>query len=1555
MSESPNTLLSNSVITWLDLLGEGPISGFIRQTGAYGSDPLCATRYDDVPVRNPDGSYNFNVSGQGYTFNYTLGTTAQSGIPGFQKVENIIPLSSNTRVANPPPGAGPWKPVICSFTTATYPDADSVKVTIRVPALYSQDTNGNINPYSMSYAVDISLNNGPWVQQSAVPGTPAANLQIVGKCTTPYLETTLFSLPKPTVPTASSEWKIRVRRTDQNVLSTNTQNELFVDTIAVVSTNLYAYPNSVLVGTKISADQFASIPSRSYEIAGLLVNVPSGYQPTQYPPYDYNFTRQCDIDLGVKHIGFTVQDPGQLANVYTGTRVAGPGIPTGSVIVATNPNGPYFFTIDQDPTATSTNTAVTFINSNDTGILPAQYPTVWYGNYVSGVWTDNPAWIFNDLLTNPTRGLGDYIQSGAVDKWTLYGIAQYCDQMVDDGAGGLEPNFTCNVVIQQPDDAYSVLLNLASTFRGMLYYGNGAIHPVQTSNKTPSFAFTNANVVDGKFSYSDTAQNTRSTVAMVKWVDPKNGYRENVEYIEDLAGIARYGYQEKQVTAFACTSKGQAYRLGSWTLQSEQLLTETITFQTDLEGFSVQPGEAFAVYDNFRNNRSQGGRVVGFDPTRSLLTLDRNVTLTAGLTYSLTTIIPKFTLDGTGDLTGSNQIPFIDQSQIETYVVTTPPTLTTNQLLISGTFSTGLFIGTPWVLAASGSSSVFQNASFYTCLATAEVEPGKIEVLGLQANTGINFVISTGYTTAGYPVNSGDHSPIDPPTSLTAIEVTGMTVPDNVFYDVIRLTWVAPPSLQLAYFVVSGKEFNQSYTGDTVFGTGYDFPRNSTGQYSFKLAAASYGGVQSSFVSTTLTLTNVNPLGRLKGLSGIQIIEDFDPLYRLSSGYTGFIGTTPTFSWDVLRDANSNPTVDFQFISGYRLSLKSFDDTTDYVTPFTISGNENTSYELPSGMLYNAVGGQQRGFLFKVDTVDIYGNIATGASLKVNNPSLRVPFSSGFVGYNGGILYNVTPAADNDVSGVYVWYNTSSSLVPTPSNVSYVSDNLAGSINNSIYQLTPYYLWYAPVDTFGFTGSRIYGPIPVDPNGSVSGAYFNLSQSIASVSASIAGVAAQVVTVQTALASTGSSLAQWLTYLSVVTSGVTSSASTLINAGITGGSNGTGGAAFATWGFELNANGKAVGVRASATSFTGIGNYSKMTFSGVTLESDSYVPGVRGWQLDPSGNFEGNKGTFRGTLIINSGSTSQILVNGAGILAGKIGGGQSTAFLVSPDEGSLVYSNLTFANGAGLNVAALGVAANASHAGILRLFNGTDQTNWTVSIDGNRGDAFISGGFTGVNFSVRTGVITSNPTATSWKGDPGLNTAGLYVQNDQAGGGLNAVTYGNTSFITLAAAAGSFSSISNLTAGTVGQLISQHYSSGGWYEGTRIKFGILKDGDYPYIQLRTTDNSNNLQSIVLNYDGKLYFQPPNDVFSPNASVYPTPPYVAEPLTNLYRSSANNITTDATLNVANLVSAAAVLAGGNFTALGNIRFGTFTATPATSAGYITITDAGGTTRKLMVGT
>lgn len=1081
--EAPNTLISTQNLRVVDILCEGPISGFITKNGQYGQDPLISTYYDDVPIRNLDGSYNYNISGEGFIFNYALGTVSQTGIGGFQTIENLLPLSSNTRVANPPEGGGPYKTVVTSFTSNTFPDANSIKVTIKIPSLFGQDDQGNTNPYTISYAIDISLNGAPFVEQLSDT--------ITGKCTQPYLKTVTITLPKPGG-YSFYEWKIRVRRTSKNILSIRTQNEIYVDSISVVSSTPFAYPNTAIVATEISANQFSSIPVRSYEIAGLLVKVPNGYTPTKYSYTATPFTRQCDIEINNKNIGFYTQDQSQTLKVYPGMTISGPGIPVGSKILSVSSQAPWAFAIDQNPTATSTNSTVTFTPvEGQYTITAASYPAIWDGTFQNNVWTDNPAWVFYDLLTNSKHGLGDYITSDYVDKWTLYSIAQYCDQMVDDGNGGLEPQFTCNVQIQQPEDAYNVLLNLASTFRGMLYYANGTIHPVQTKPTSPVFSFNNSNVINGAFSYSDSARNTRATVAVVKWVDPDNQYRESIEYVEDIDGILKYGYNEKQMTAFACTSRGQAYRLGKWTLETERYQTETVTFQTDLEGTFLRPGDNFAVYDNFRNNRTQAGRIVGIGTGRSVITLDRPIEILTGPTYTLTAITPQLALMGTGSITGSNQIDLIRNSQIESYKVITSPTASTSTLTIQGQFNSSIYTGSPFILSVSGSTGYFDSASFYTCLATSEIEPGKIEVLGLKAMTGVNFRISTGVTVidydfpaTNYPNNPGDFTAISPPTSPVVTAVTGV-LPDNTFYANLKLNWTDSPSINLAYYLISGKAFDenyQKYTTTANGSVGYGFDRNKTGQYQFRIAAVSEGGLESSFASASYTITNPNPLGGLQPLSGVVIISDYDPLYRNSSNkYTGYIGTTPTFQWKIVENANGDKAPDAQFTSGYKFSIRNFADTVDYITPVIISGFDNTTYQIPTGTIYNFAGGAQRGFKVKVDTIDNYGTLFAGASLNVNNPPIKAPFSSGFIGYNGGISYTITPSVQYDTSGVYLWANATPSFTPTYQNYQYVSSNLAGFANIAP-QTGNFYAWFAISDTWGLSGNTIYGPVSGNAN-----------------------------------------------------------------------------------------------------------------------------------------------------------------------------------------------------------------------------------------------------------------------------------------------------------------------------------------------------------------------------------------------------------------------------------------------------------------------------------------
>ena len=248
-----------------------------------------------------------------------------------------------------------------------------------------------------------------------------------------------------------------------------------------------------------------------------------------------------------------------------------------------------------------------------------QYNGLWDGSF-KFAYSNNPAWVFYDLCTHKRYGLGERL-SGMVDKWRLYQIGQYCDELVDDGKGGQEPRFTCNVYIQKADDAYRVLQNLASVFRGLSFWDGQNIVVDSDTPKDPVYTFSPANVVGGEFSYTGTRARDRHTLSKVAWDNPENNFTTEYELIPDEEAIAKYGVRTLDISAFGCTSKGQAQRAGIWALKSEQLETQTVTFKTGLQGFIPQVGQVINIADNVFAGRAISGRIVNVNGKQ--ITLDR--------------------------------------------------------------------------------------------------------------------------------------------------------------------------------------------------------------------------------------------------------------------------------------------------------------------------------------------------------------------------------------------------------------------------------------------------------------------------------------------------------------------------------------------------------------------------------------------------------------------------------------------------------------------------------------------------------------------------------------------------------------------------------------------------------------------------------------------------------------------------------------------------------------------------------------------------------------------
>lgn len=236
------------------------------------------------------------------------------------------------------------------------------------------------------------------------------------------------------------------------------------------------------------------------------------------------------------------------------------------------------------------------------------YTGIWDGTFQSR-YSTNPAWVFYDMVTNPRYGLGHLVPAALVDKWNLYKIAKYCDVLVSDGMGGLEPRFTANLYLQSANDATRVIQDMASIFRGMTYAMGGSVAAVADMPEDPIYTYNPSNVIDGKFTYSGSGRKVRHTVALVSWNDMTDFGRAKVEYIDDPLGIARYGIRQTEVIAVGCTSRGQARRQGKHILTTERYETDSVSFSVGLDGMLPAPGKIINVCDPLRAGRRTGGRI----------------------------------------------------------------------------------------------------------------------------------------------------------------------------------------------------------------------------------------------------------------------------------------------------------------------------------------------------------------------------------------------------------------------------------------------------------------------------------------------------------------------------------------------------------------------------------------------------------------------------------------------------------------------------------------------------------------------------------------------------------------------------------------------------------------------------------------------------------------------------------------------------------------------------------------------------------------------------------
>lgn len=547
-TEAPNSLKSKQIARIIDLLSEGPIVGPV--------DGAKSVYFDGVPVLADDGTANFS----NWSIAGNSGWPDQPILSGFaaQQAETAVNLQIKTTTP--------------ATRTILNSDVDRCRVTVSVPALQKQEDDGDIKGTSLIFEIYLQSNGGGYQL--------VTRHEISGKTNTRYQRSLTFDL------VGSPPWDVRVVRVTADSTVLKLQNDLYWDSYTEIIDSRINYTLSAVIGVTIDAEQFQNIPKRTYDIKGLLVQVPSNYDPEK--------------------------------RTYSGT---------------------------------------------------------WNGTFKQA-WTDNPAWVFYDLVTQSRYGLGDFVTAADVDKWALYKIAQWCDELVPNGQGGTEPRWTCNAVISDQQEAFDLLASMASVFRGAVYWAGGQMVAVADMPSDPVALYTNGNVIEGSFNYHGADVRSRHNMIAVRWNDPANLGEPRLAMVEDIDSISRLGIQREEIIAIGCTSEAQAQRVGEWAMYSDNYEAETVDFTAGLEAAWARPGDVVQIADVNIGGERRGGRLVA--ATKTQLTLDAPVTFVSGRAYYASCVMP----DGT----------------IKTSQVTVSPG---SRTVIGVSFTTAPLPGTIWVIASS--------------------------------------------------------------------------------------------------------------------------------------------------------------------------------------------------------------------------------------------------------------------------------------------------------------------------------------------------------------------------------------------------------------------------------------------------------------------------------------------------------------------------------------------------------------------------------------------------------------------------------------------------------------------------------------------------------------------------------------------------------------------------------------------------------------------------------------------------------------------------------------
>lgn len=642
--EAPDTLVSKQYLRIVDLISNGPVEGL--------ANGLSSIYIAGTPIINPDGTKNID----GFSVWGRSGTSDQEIIPGFELQESEQSVSVKV-VQNTP-----------IIRTLSSTELDSVRVSVGIPTLQSINDNGDINPTSVELEISIQSNGGGFVPQiiGEKKETTASTYIVKSSdtlCTmllpckkvglsvswtgTDSLSRQYVAFNLQRAPTGTSSW-VTIASQQFEGKATKPSTYVYASTsITPPSQTFFWYDEAEetrydyrIVTTKIENTNPVSFNASQLEAwTKNTTDVITGKCSSKYiKAYRLPLPGTGPWDVRVRRIT-PDSTSSYLSNdlyweTYTEIIDAKFTYPY-SAYVAMSVDSSLYSNIPERTYHAKGMIVKVPVNYNP---ISRTYDGVWNGITWKSVYTDNPVWCLRDLLTNSMYGAGQFISEDHLNDPSFYEIAQYCDEFVPDGYGGTEPRYTCSLYIQSRESLYKVLNDMASIFCGMLYWSSGSICLVADKKEDPLWLFTNANVINGEFTYQGSSKNTRHTVALVTYRDKTDRFQEKVEYVEDTDSIPKFGIKPTSVVAVGATTRGQAHRFGKNILLSERYLTETVSFKTGIEGLGsgLYPGAVIQIMDANRAGSRLGGRIEFADTTK--VVLDASVQVQAGATYTLSYI-----------------------------------------------------------------------------------------------------------------------------------------------------------------------------------------------------------------------------------------------------------------------------------------------------------------------------------------------------------------------------------------------------------------------------------------------------------------------------------------------------------------------------------------------------------------------------------------------------------------------------------------------------------------------------------------------------------------------------------------------------------------------------------------------------------------------------------------------------------------------------------------------------------------------------------------------------